>query len=96
MKPMTFPEVNGLRGEPKGWNPELGPCKGLPIFTNGEVCTSKWRMSWRERLHCLLRGYIWVLVVSGSTQPAIAVKAERTAFEPDGATGHLEDKEGTE
>ena len=41
---------------------------------------SKWKMSWRERLHCIFRGYVWVHILSGITQYPMSVHAEETIF----------------
>ncbi len=49
----------------------------LPVFTNGEQCVSCWKMSWRERLSALLFGRVWLQVLSGETQPPVAIHAER-------------------
>jgi len=49
----------------------------LRVWTDGEQCVSCWKMSLRERLHVLFRGYIWVAILSGSTQPPVALEARR-------------------
>jgi len=56
-------------------------CRSLPVFSDGEVCISKWKLTWRERIHCLFHGYVWVRILSGNTQPPIALNAEKTVFE---------------
>lgn len=79
MEPTDFPESNRILHRPANW-PEDVPCGDAVVYTDGFQCVSKWRMTWRERIHCLLRGTIWVLIASGDTQPPIAVSAQKTVF----------------
>lgn len=55
-------------------------CGELHIYCDNTYCISKWKMSWRERLHCLFRGYVWLWVVSGQTQPPVKIEAKKTVF----------------
>lgn len=73
MKPIEFPEqTKKLEGR---WGID-----GLPIWGNGSVCVSCWKPSLRERLVILFGGPIWVSVLSGKTQPPIAVAAMNKFF----------------
>lgn len=39
------------------------------------VVISKWKMTWRERLHCLFYGTVW-LHVAGETHPPLTIETE--------------------
>lgn len=71
MKPVEFPEANGIRTAPVG-QPEVKP---LPVYTDGEACTSRWQATWAERLIVLFTGKIWLRVRSGHTQPPVLITA---------------------
>lgn len=79
MKPVRFREANKLLSKPEGMTGMQ--CDSLHVFSDGQVCVSKWVVSWRERLHCLLRGFVWVRIRSGKTQPPICLHAEKSVFE---------------
>ena len=81
MKPCDFEEANKDLQKPASMTDE--ECGPLPIFSDGIQCISKWEMSWKERFHCLFRGYIWTFVYSGQTQPPIAIEAYKSAFVSD-------------
>lgn len=73
MRPIEFPEaIKNLQPSGKDYSENVIAIRPLPIWTDGEQCVSKWRLSWRERLAMLFRGTVWVQVLSGSTQPPIA------------------------
>ena len=78
MIPMSFKEANRELKKPDSMTDE--ECGSLCVFSDGEQCVSKWKMSWKERLFCLFFGYVWVYILSGKTQPPIFVDAKRTAF----------------
>ena len=78
MIPVEFDESTKTLSKPESMIDE--ECASLPVYNDGEVCISKWRMSWIERLHCLIRGYVWIWVLSGATQPPIAIDATKTVF----------------
>ena len=78
MDPVEFEQVNRTLLKPDGWTDK--ECKPLPIFTDREKCVSKWKMTWRERFHCLFRGFLWLTVHSGSTQPPVLINAQWTVF----------------
>jgi len=76
-EPTTFPEFNRSLGEPEGWDAEAeGECDVLPVWTDGAVCISCWRLSQEEMMEILQTGRIWIRIYSGSTQPAIMVHTE--------------------
>ncbi len=79
MKPIKFKESNKVLSKPNDMTDR--ECKSLPIFNDGKVCISKWTMNWKERLHCLFKGFIWIRVRSGKTQPPIGINAKNTVFE---------------
>lgn len=75
--PDRFPESNKTLGAPRGMQDSCDP---LAVWTDGKVCISRWRLSWRERIAALLYGRVWLRVYSGATQPPVAMSAERTVF----------------
>ena len=75
MKPENFPQSNRTLTAPTG-RPEVQP---LRVWTDGTVCLSLWRPSWRERLSIFCFGRIW-LYVSGRTQPPVALTGIRDVF----------------
>lgn len=81
MKASNFSQANQVLQKPSNMTDE--ECGPLPVFTDKKFCISKWKMNWIERLHCLFKGYVWVFVQSGSTQPPIKVMAYKSAFEND-------------
>ena len=83
MKPSRFKESNKVLSKPSSMAKK--ECGSLPVFSDGKECISKWKMSWAERIHCLFRGYVWVRIRSGYTQPPIVITARGTEFnEPTG------------
>ena len=78
MEPIKFPEANKILAKPESMSDS--ECGSLPIYCDGQTCTSCWKMTWKERLSALLFGKVWVYVVSGQTQPPIALEATRTVF----------------
>ena len=84
MEPVNFGESNKTLQKPSSMTDE--ECGPLYIYNDDKVCISKWRMGWKERLHCLFRGYVWLWVMSGSTQPPVVLEAKKTVFQ-DGGEG---------
>lgn len=81
MVPVTFPEVNQvLAPSGKQYSADVVEVKGLPIFTNGEQCVSRWSLTWRERLAVLWHGHVWLALLSGKTQPSVVLTADKTYF----------------
>lgn len=79
MKPIKFKEANRNLLKPASMTDE--ECKSLWVYTNGIVCVSCWKLSFKERLLALIFGNIWLRVLSGGTQPPVLVECERTIFE---------------
>ena len=68
MRGIDFPESTMNLGAPKGMEDEVYTLRawhvpGHPAFI------SKWRMTWRERLHCLIFGHVWLHVMSHDHPP---------------------------
>jgi hypothetical protein len=79
MKPIEFKEHNRLLRKPESMTDEQ--CASLPVHTDKGVCTSCWKMTFKERLNAILFGKIWVGVLTGTTtQPPISVQCEKTIF----------------
>jgi hypothetical protein len=69
MKPSNFPNSNKVLNPPTG----MTNCVPLHVFCDNEVCISKWTPSWKDKLNLLFRGEIWLYVMSGKTQPPVAL-----------------------
>lgn len=78
MKPIKFKEANNMLRKPKGMADE--ECRPLPIYSDGTVCLSCWKMNLIERLKALFFGKIWVFIRSGKTQPPISLNCWKNAF----------------
>jgi hypothetical protein len=78
MMPDRFPEKNKTLGAPASMQDSCDP---LDVWTDGKVCISRWRMTWRERIAALVFGRVWVRVYSGASQPPIALQSMRTVFQ---------------
>lgn len=78
MEPVDFAEATRTLLKPSGMTDE--ECGLLRVWTDGQMCVSLWRPSWRERLSALLFGRVWLFVMSGQTQPPVAIEATRTVF----------------
>jgi len=81
MLPAGFKLSNRLLGAPLGYDPNdkdnPGEILALPVWTDGTVCVSLWKASWRERLSMLLFGKVWMQVWYGGSQPPIALTVTR-------------------
>jgi hypothetical protein len=81
MSPTTFPQANKNLLD-NGYRSEIvTDMISLPVWTDDNICVSRWQMSWKERIQVLLFGKIWVYVASGSNQPPISLSTERNIFE---------------
>jgi len=79
MNPIDFPEKTKVLSKPPNMTDE--ECGPLAVHvTPTGYCVSCWKPSWRERLSMLLFGRIWVWVLSGQTQPPIALEGKRTIW----------------
>ena len=77
--PENYVSNYGLLTKPKNMTDEQ--CSSLPVYAENGVCTSCWKLSFKERLNALLFGKIWVGVLTGtSTQPPISVQCKKTIF----------------
>jgi len=80
MEPANFKQANKNLLKPEGMTDE--ECGSLPVFSDGRgKCISLWKMTWRERLSALVFGKVWLWVISGQTQPPVALMAAREIFE---------------
>jgi hypothetical protein len=79
MKPIEFKEQNRVLTKPESMTDEQ--CGELPVHAAEGVCTSCWKMTFKERLNAVLFGKIWVGVLTGTTtQPPISVQCRKTIF----------------
>lgn len=74
MQPIRFEGYESILGAPVGWNEaEQGPCEGLPIIRMDGACVSVWKPTLVERLRIMFGENIQLHVVSGVTQPPVAL-----------------------
>lgn len=78
MKPVKFKEANKNLLKPNDMTDE--ECSSLWVYSDGVVCISCWKMSWKDRLSALLFGKVWLVVRSGKTQPPVYVDCSKTIF----------------
>lgn len=81
MRGIEFPERTALLQKPPYMSE--AECTALAVYQDKASGTvlSCWRMSLRERIAALVFGKVWVWVyTNSSTQPPIALIAERTPF----------------
>ncbi len=80
MTPSLFFGSNRVLGPPEEHDCMRMQIAPLPVWTDGEVCLSSWKLSLRERVAALVFGRVWLWVASGRTQPPVSLSAERTPF----------------
>ena len=80
MTPTHFFGCNRVLGPPAEHDSMRCQIAPLPVWTDGEVCLSSWKLSLRERVAALVFGRVWLYVASGRRQPPVALSAERTPF----------------
>ena len=78
MNPINFKEATKVLRKPANMTDE--ECGPLPIYTDGINCVSCWKMSFKERLAALLFGKVWLIIISGQTQPPVSLRCKRTVF----------------
>jgi len=70
--PIVFKRANKSLGRPKGMTKDQ--CKVLPVWTDGKLCVSCWKLTDEEREKVLETGTVFIGVLTGtSTQPPIKV-----------------------
>lgn len=79
MKPTKFEEANRRLLKPESMTDD--ECGSLDVYTDGEQCISCWEMSFKERLSALIFGKVWLIVISGQTQPPVWLGCRKTVFE---------------
>lgn len=71
MKPTDFKESTKVLTRPSTMSDS--ECGSLPVWSDSKQCVSCWKMSFVERVTCLFTGKVWLSVLSGTTQPPVAV-----------------------
>jgi len=95
MKPVAFEQANTLLAPPEGWTPE--ECTPLPVHSDGATCISRWRPTEEQRQAISEGADIWLWVVSGRTQPPVALATESPfAASPEEPPPACADDEGGE
>jgi len=82
MKPVNFPQANRVLKAPRGMEKE---CGDLHTFSDGVNCISCWQPT-EEEIAAIAAGQpIYLLVVSGHTQPPVSVMATSPFITPEEA-----------
>jgi hypothetical protein len=77
--PVKFEHSNRFLGPPQAaeYSENIAGVVGMHTWTDGEQSLSRWKLTWRERLQVLLHGHVWITVLSGWTQPPVAIETRR-------------------
>jgi hypothetical protein len=78
MRPDKFEQANKGLTAPEGMTKD--ECGDLPVYNDGLMSISCWKMTWRERLSALFFGRVWLWVHAGKTQPPVALAVAKTIF----------------
>lgn len=78
MEPAKFPQSNVTLKCPDEIDGQ--PCGDLPVYTDGKVCVSLWRLTWLDRLRALFYGNLWLYLWTGATQPPVGLIMDKTVF----------------
>lgn len=78
MEPTNFPQANKVLTKPQDMTEE--ECGDLRVWSDGTTCVSLWKPTFRERLSILVFGNVWLHIVSGYTQPPVAVEGKRNIW----------------
>lgn len=70
--PVSFPQVTRVLKAPPGMEENV---RSLPIYTDGTMCLSFWKMDKAALHQAILEGGVWAWIMSGSTQPPILITA---------------------
>ena len=73
MKAISFRAANDLihRNPNAIYSDSIKEIQPIPIYTNGEVCISKWKLSFMDKIRVLISGYVWVATLDDGRQPPI-------------------------
>ena len=71
MKQIEFKEQNATLGKPENMTDE--ECGSLPCHIDGVQVISKWKLNAEELIKIMQTGEIWLSVLSGKTQPPVAI-----------------------
>lgn len=74
MKGSDFPEATTKLAPPEGMEESV---YALPVWVTPEsgVFISKWEMTWRERIRCLIKGHVWLHII-GPSHPPVAIETD--------------------
>lgn len=74
MRPVEFKESTKELAPPKAMR-EGDICLPLPVFTDGQDVVSCWQFTPEELEEMQRTGKLWLTVLSGQTQPPVAISA---------------------
>jgi len=69
LQPVTFKHQNKVLTKPSSMNDD--ECEDLPICNVDDMCISKWRISFWQRIKLIFSGHVWLGIHSGHTQPPV-------------------------
>lgn len=55
-------------------------CKPMDVYTDGEICISRWKIGFLDRIRLLFYGHIWVGILNGGKQNPMWLDACETVF----------------
>ena len=77
IEPIKFQEQNRELGAP----PHMPQCQPLPVWTDGTVCVSCWKVPLKLRLKMLFTGRIWLFVYGGKTQSPVGIEINHPFYQ---------------
>lgn len=81
MKPIKFKQANKQLFKPDSMTDK--ECSSLWVYTNGTQCVSCWKLSLKDRIKALIFGKVWLVVLSGYTQPPVWLGVKSPFVEED-------------
>ncbi len=80
MDPINFVGVNRVLNAPAELTVE--ECGSLPVYSDGKVCVSCWELSDHEVETLIKTRRVYVLIMSGHTQPPMIVSVHKDSLIP--------------
>lgn len=77
MEPINFKESNRVLKKPEGIEED---CEDMYSWTDGRQSASCWKPTFKERIRILFGCPIWVVMLSGNSQPPMYMDVKKTIF----------------
>ncbi len=81
MNPTPFPQSNRALTAPGGMSEE--ECGTLQVWTDGDRCISRWEPTAEDLERLMNGGPVWLHIISGGTQPPVALTTESPFVAPE-------------